>query len=250
MLRNSNQPLLKALAEKVDRLLSASCRCPIGQAGRLTIARRVTPHTEHQACERKMGPKLITYQIGIPETFRSTAVNLYDEAFRAKLTLAIASAEERKKLFVKGFNLGYAIGAFYGDDLIGIAGFNAIGGSLTSDLTYRDLISELGFLKGNRAALIFSLYERKPKLRELVMDGIAVRSDARGMGVGKRLLEETRQYAEIHDFNRVRLDVIDTNPRARKLYERFGFKAVKTERFPQLKRFLGFGGVTTMELRV
>ena len=197
-----------------------------------------------------MNPTLITYQIGIPEEFRSTAVDLYDEAFGAKLALAIASTEERKELFVKGFNLGYAIGAFREDGLIGIAGFNAVRGSLTGDLTYRDLISELGFFKGNRAALVFSLYERKPQPRELVMDGIAVRSDARGMGVGKRLLEEIRQYAESHDFNRVRLDVIDTNPRARKLYERFGFQAVRTERFPQLKRFLGFGGVTTMELRV
>ncbi len=70
------------------------------------------------------------------------------------------------------------------------------------------------------------------------------------MGIGKRLLGEIRTFAQIHGFNRVRLDVIDTNPKARKLYERFGFKGVKTERFPQLKSILGFGGVTTMELRI
>ena len=51
-----------------------------------------------------------------------------------------------------------------------------------------------------------------------------------------------------YGFNRVRLDVIDINPRAKKLYERKGFKVVRTEKFPYLRRLLGFGGSTTMEL--
>ena len=194
-----------------------------------------------------MNPELIKYQIGIPEAFRSTATDLYDEAFGKKLSLAIAKTKERKALFIKGFNLKYAIGAFCEDNLVGIAGFHADQMSLSGGITYRDLIFELGFLKGHRAALVFSLYERKPRPGELVMDGIAVRSNVRGMGVGMNLLEQIRQYAHNHDFDCIRLDVIDTNPGAKRLYERFGFKAVRTETFPLLKRFLGFGGVTTME---
>ena len=195
-----------------------------------------------------MSPELLTYQIGIPEKCRSTAVDLFDEAFGRKLALAIASKNERKELFSKGFKLDYAIAALYKGSLVGIAGFHANEGSLTSGITYRDLLSHLGFFKGNRAALVFSFYERTPRPRELVMDGIAVLPRLRGMGVGKRLLEEIQRYAASHEYDRVRLDVVDTNPRAKQLYENFGFKAVKTERFPQLKHLLGFGGVTTMEL--
>ncbi|MFQ3232131.1 MAG: hypothetical protein ACI9DO_003526, partial [Reinekea sp.] len=36
----------------------------------------------------------------------------------------------------------------------------------------------------------------------------------------------------------------------KKLYERKGFKAVKTERFPYLRWLLGFSGSTTMQLSV
>ncbi len=188
--------------------------------------------------------------MGIPDEHRSVAIDLFDEAFGEKLALAVPDREKRKALFVEGFNLDSAIAALVDGNLVGIAGFHAHGKSLTSGVKYRHLLSHLGFLRGNRAAIVFSLFERTPRPNELVMDGIAVQSQARGMGIGKRLLGEIRTFAQIHGFNRVRLDVIDTNPKARKLYERFGFTGVKTERFPQLKSILGFGGVTTMELRI
>lgn len=197
-----------------------------------------------------MKPEAVTYQVGIPDEHRSVAVDLFDEAFGEKLALAVPNMENRKALFAEGFNLDVAIAALMDGNLVGIAGFHAHGKSLTSDLKYRHLLSHLGFLGGNRAAIVFSLFERTPRPNELVMEGIAVQSQARGMGVGKQLLGEIRKYAENHGFNRVRLDVIDTNPKARQLYERFGFRSVKTERFPQLKSILGFGGVTTMELSI
>lgn len=197
-----------------------------------------------------MNADQISYQTGIPEKYRLAAVDLYDEAFGEKLSLAVRNRENRKQLFTKGLALKYAIAAVSQKGLLGIAGFHTAEGSLTGAISYRDLVSQLGFFKGSRAAVVFSLYEKKPKPEELVMDGIAVRSDARGMGVGSRLLNEIRKYAKQHEYNRVRLDVIDTNHKAKKLYERMGFEAVKTENFPYLKSFLGFGGVTTMELIV
>lgn len=192
----------------------------------------------------------ISYQTGIPEKYRLAAVDLYDEAFGEKFSVAVRNTEDRKQIFARGLTLKYAIASISQHRLVGIAGFHATEGSLTGAITYRDLVSQLGFFRGNRAAAVFSLYERTPKPKELLMDGIAVRSDARGMGVGSTLLEEIKKYAKQHGYDRVRLDVIDTNPKAKKLYERVGFKAVKTESFPYLKGFLGFGGITTMELSI
>jgi ribosomal protein S18 acetylase RimI-like enzyme len=106
----------------------------------------------------------------------------------------------------------------------------------------------LGFFKGNWAAIIFSMYDRKPKTGELLMDGIAVHADSRGKGIGSQLLEEITRYAQDNDFNSVRLDVIDTNLQAKKLYERKGFKTVNTDNFPYLRWLLGFSGSTTMKL--
>ncbi len=191
---------------------------------------------------------MITYHVGIPERYKLEAVELYDEAFNEKLSLAIPCEKARKKLFYENFMPQYAIGAISKNTLHGIAGFHTNEGSLTGTISYRALLSQLGFLRGNRAALVFSLYERKPKPGEIVMDGIAVRSNPRVSGIGSTLLDEIIKYAKQHGYNSVRLDVIDTNPRAKALYERLGFRTVSTEYFPYLRKILGFGGVTTMKL--
>ncbi|MGV6816411.1 MAG: GNAT family N-acetyltransferase [Thiotrichales bacterium] len=192
----------------------------------------------------------IEYVTGIPEHFRDAAVTLYDDAFASKLGLAVKNTEHRRSLFRAGFALEFGIAAIAGDQLVGIAGFQTAEGSLTGGISYADLVKHLGWFKGSRAALLFLLYERRPEPGELLMDGIAVHSDVRGQGVGSSLLAEIRRYARRYDYERIRLDVVDTNPRAKKLYERIGFRVTKTEQFPWLGRFLGFKKVSTMGLAV
>lgn len=82
------------------------------------------------------------------------------------------------------------------------------------------------------------------------MDGITVLSGYRGRGIGGVLLDKVKEYALQNGFRSIRLDVIDTNPRAKVLYERNGFKAVKREEFPYLKKVLGFGGSETMTFNI
>ena len=54
------------------------------------------------------------------------------------------------------------------------------------------------------------------------------------------------EYAKENDYEKIRLDVIDTNPDARRLYERLGFVAERTNNFEGLRPVLGFGASTTM----
>ena len=192
----------------------------------------------------------LIFQRGLPEYFRSSAASLYDEAFGQKFSVAVRSDQKRLSLLEDCFVPEYAIVAITDNKLTGIAGYHTPTGSLTGCITYRYLVSRLGFFKGNWAALIFSLYERKPASGELLMDGIAVHRDFRGIGIGSNLLDEISRYARENKYDQIRLDVIETNPRARKLYERKGFKAVKTEKFPYLRWLLGFGRSTTMVLNV
>ena len=189
-------------------------------------------------------------QRGFPECYRSNAASLYDEAFGSKFSLAVRSDQKRVSLLEDCFLPEYAIVAMTDNKLIGIAGFHTPNGSLTGGVTYSYLVSRLGFLKGNWAALIFSLYERKPASGELLMDGIAVHSNFRGKGIGSKLLDAIARYASENKYDRIRLDVINTNPGARKLYERKGFKAVKTEEFPYLRWLLSFSSSTTMVLNI
>ena len=189
-----------------------------------------------------MNTEDISYRVGLPEKYRNSAVDLYEEAFGQKFAVAIPSKEKRILFLKKCFVLDYVIGAVYKDKLIGIAGFQTPEGSLTGGITYSELLSELGVFKGNWAAVIFDLYERKAASKELIMDGIAVHFEARGKGVGGLFLTEITKYAKEHKFNSVRLDVIDINSKAKALYERMGFKSVKTESYPYLKWLLGFSG--------
>jgi ribosomal protein S18 acetylase RimI-like enzyme len=188
------------------------------------------------------------YQIGLPEQFNSDATKLYHEAFGKKFSVAVRSEKKRISLIQKGLTTEYAIVVLSDNKLLGIAGFHTSTGSLTGEITYKNLVSELGFFKGNWAAIIFSMHDRKPKKGVLLMDSIAVQADLRGKGIGSKLLEEITGYAQNNNFNNVRLDVIDTNLQAKKLYERKGFETVNTDNFPYLRWLLGFSSSTTMKL--
>ena len=192
----------------------------------------------------------VLFRLGVPEALRSEAAELYEQAFGAKFAVAVRDTDARRRLITSSLVLANAVCAIENEGLIGVAGFKTTDGSLTGGLTVRRLFSHLGFFHGLWATLIFGLYERSLKPGELLLDGISVRPEQRGRGIGGRLLDELRQYAREHGYKSIRLDVIDTNPRARQLYERKGFVATRTEHFAYLRWLLGFGASTTMILQV
>jgi ribosomal protein S18 acetylase RimI-like enzyme len=67
----------------------------------------------------------------------------------------------------------------------------------------------------------------KPKNDELYVDHIAVTTDARGMGVGTKLLEWAEEKARERKATRISLGVVHGNP-AKRLYDRFGYVDVST----------------------
>jgi len=67
------------------------------------------------------------------------------------------------------------------------------------------------------------------------MNEIVVDPNERGQGIGTRLPEELASYAEQNGYDTIRLDVIDTNPGARRKYERNDFAVGKTEHFGYLR---------------
>lgn len=61
---------------------------------------------------------------------------------------------------------------------------------------------------------------------EWYIDSIVVASYARGQGIGKALIAAASNHAQQEGHQLIGLNVDDSNPRAQKLYERSGFKAV------------------------
>lgn len=191
---------------------------------------------------------MIHYQLGISEHHRQAAVQLYEAAFGAKFAVAIPKIKKRQHLFLHTLDLSACIGAVAtnSDKLVGFAGFSTSEKALTDGITPSAMYKYLGALGAMRALLILALYERPKKPNVLLMDGIAVNVNYQGQGIGSTLLDKIVAYASDHHYHSVRLDVINTNPRAQKLYARKGFIIEKVEHFSWLQPILGFASATTM----
>lgn len=187
---------------------------------------------------------------GFSEPHLSTAASLYDAAFGAKYGIAIPDTSTRLKVLEESFCLEFCMAAFHGEELVGIAGVKTNDGSFTGGFPFSMLKRHLGWWGACRALLILAMFNRKTTEGELLMDGICVSPDWRGHGIGTRLLDAVLQLGRDQGSTSVRLDVIDTNPNARRLYERVGFVVVRTERFPYLKWLLKFSAATQMQYRL
>ena len=187
---------------------------------------------------------------GFAEELRSEAASLFDVAFGPKLAVAIPNPELRMQVLLDALDPSHAFVATAKGRIVGIAGFKTTAGALTSGISPRLLRARLGVWRSMRAVTILALFQRGLRPDQLLMDGISVSPEARGGGIGTKLLDRIKHFAEEEGYRTVRLDVIDTNQAARRLYERQGFVATATSRFGYLRWLLGFSAATTLEYRV
>lgn len=187
---------------------------------------------------------------GFQTAERRAVARLFWEAFGPKLG-KVMGPEKRALEFVESvLDPEFALVARDGNgQLLGLAGFKtSTGGLLGGSLT--QMARVYGWIGATWRALVLSALERKVQAHVFQMDGIFVDGAARGMGVGTALLAAVAQEAAARGLAQVQLDVIDTNPRARALYERVGFRATGTERTGPLKGVFGFDSATRMMLPV
>ncbi|MEM7613494.1 MAG: GNAT family N-acetyltransferase [Pseudomonadota bacterium] len=187
----------------------------------------------------------LTLTDGFRPDQRGTATALFWEAFRGKLAPILRPEDKALRFLNRVADPSHTISATSGDTLLGIAGYKTtqgafIGGELS------DLTAIYGRLGGLWRGLALTVLERNVAAGTLLMDGIMVGKDARGQGVGTALLDAIKAKARTLGCTSVRLDVIDTNPRARALYERQGFVAEGSTNLGPLRHIFGFRTATTM----
>lgn len=192
----------------------------------------------------------IHYQTGLPETLRGQAALLYDDAFSRKLQFALPDPKRRVRVLARSFEPGHCVVAIQGDELLGVAGFHDQHGSFTADMTVRTLYATLGIRGTLRALPLLALLASSPKPGQLHLEGIAVSSQARGLGIGTTLIAMLEEMARNDGLTGLTLEVVDTNPAARRLYERLGFHEVATINLPFLERLMGFRASTSMLKRL
>ncbi len=184
--------------------------------------------------------------LGFGPEHRHAAASLYWAAFARKLDHALGPRERGLALIERGLDPSRAVTAFQDGEMVGIAGFS-LDGRAFATIRARDIIKEFGPLSGIRRTAWASILHRQPQDGVLLMDGIVVRADRRGRGIGTKLLFRVFDVALAHNKRVVRLDVVDTNPATRHLYEGLGFVEITTGKVPFLRRVMGFSAATTME---
>jgi ribosomal protein S18 acetylase RimI-like enzyme len=155
---------------------------------------------------------------------------------------------QAERLLRRSFQPEIGIYAVDGSNLSGMIGLEHAGGPRFLNISFQILREEFG----GPAALwrwawlaISHLYQR-PRRGEMRIEGLVVAEAARGKGIGTSLIEQACAYAGRQGCSALTLEVVDTNPRARRLYERLGFQLRKEEHYGALTARAGLGGAAFM----
>ena len=97
---------------------------------------------------------------------------------------------------------------------------------------------EYGFFKVVKSVIGFWLLMSNLQQGECYVEHIAVKPEARGKGIGSKLLQWAQRFAEKKGFSIFSLHVAGSNQAAR-LYEREGFSVAKRKQSRLMKKFFG-----------
>lgn len=163
--------------------------------------------------------------VGLPEALRADAARLFVQGFAPKLGPALGRGARAEQFLARVIRPAYGVAALdETGELLGLAGFqDGAGGLFGGD------IGDLRAIYGPGAlwrAPLFRLFARPIGPGRFLLDGIVVRAEARGHGIGAALIERVAGLARERGASELRLDVAIGNDRARALYERRGFRVV------------------------
>ncbi|MEL6958900.1 MAG: GNAT family N-acetyltransferase [Pseudomonadota bacterium] len=175
---------------------------------------------------------------------------MYWRAFGGKLGRVLGPDHRARRFIEDVMDPNHALCARdEAGQLLGVVGFKTHSGALV-DGGWRDMVRHYGTIGAFWRVGLLALLERDTENERFLMDGIFVADAAQGQGVGTALLDAITDEAGRRGYREVRLDVIDSNTRARALYEREGFVAKDTQNLGLLKYVFGFESATTMVRQV
>jgi ribosomal protein S18 acetylase RimI-like enzyme len=184
--------------------------------------------------------------LGLPPGQERQAAALYWQAFGGKLNRVMGPKASALAFLTRVIRSDHVIVALDArGTVIGLAGFKTSRGAFAGGST-ADMRAVYGACGATWRAAILWLLQREVDNRHFLLDGICVDRAARNTGIGTALLAAICAEARRRGYPGVRLDVIDTNWRARALYERNGFVTTGTQSLGMLRHIFGFSAATTM----
>ncbi|MFC2966604.1 GNAT family N-acetyltransferase [Acidimangrovimonas pyrenivorans] len=206
----------------------------------------MTRHAAEQGQRPARAPADIEIHPGLPPSQRGAAARLYWQAFGGKLGRVLGPEERALRYLDRVIRADHVLTAWEADGrLAGLAGFRSWAGGFASG-TAGDLAAVYGRAGAAWRAGALRLLTSDVDNRRFLIDGICVRADCRGRGIGSALLDALSDLARSRGYDEIRLDVVDSNPRARALYRRHGYAEAGTDRIGPLALLFGFRSSTRM----
>lgn len=190
-----------------------------------------------------MDAESLNISIGLPPASSAKIAALYFDIFSRKLG-AVLGRRAAVAMISDHISADRIIVPRYGEEIVGIAGLKYEGTGLFAP-DGRGFLKRYGPLVGRVRARLWASVQTNPRPHQLLLDGLGVQADLRGRGIGTALLEAVGRRARELDKTEVILEVVDTNPRAKALYERFGYRTVLTTR-RWMFRLAGFSAAHLM----
>ena len=177
---------------------------------------------------------------------RFQAAALYWEAFGGKLGTVLGPEDRALRFIASALRADHCFTATDASgSLLGIAGFKSPEGAFVGGSS-RQMQQAYGFAGAAWRAAALWLLSREVDNHRFLVDGIAVTRAARGQGIGTALIDALCAEGRARGYHSIRLEVIDSNWRARALYERNNFTPAQTEHLGLLRHVFGFASTTTM----
>jgi len=191
----------------------------------------------------------IKISVKINEEQLNQAMNIFYSAFKQKIRPLIKSREKAVAIYKNSLNKDRVFYALIENDVVGIAGLHYENKNFI-EIKYSYLRKYFNPFTSYFIYFMWKIFSPKVKEDAVRIDSIAVKEQFRGAGIGTDLINKVLEFAKNKAFKEVVLEVVNTNPKAKKLYERMGFKEKKHVRYYFLTRPAGFSSEYIMSYAI
>ena len=186
---------------------------------------------------------------GLAAEHEAGALRILHAAFAYKLRIGLDGPDDMVRLFEGQVDRSACWTAIVDGRIAGILTRQSSSEEFYN-ISTRRLLATFWPLKTLRVLFNFLLLNESPPRNALYVESIAVDADIRGLGIGGKLMAEAEARARELGLPLLALDVIGDNQGAIRLYERLGYKIVKTTRGFLVKYVTGSDEVHRMEKRL
>ena len=185
-------------------------------------------------------PNGLAIRRGLSEGQRAAAAAILWDAFAGKLGRVLRSREDAVAALAPGLDPTATVTATSNGELVGVM---TLKDHELEALRPRwsDFARVYGRVRGAVRLALLGLLDGSAEQGTLSVDALAVAESARGKGVGGALLAEAERIAEEREHGSLKLEVLAANEGAIRLYQRTGYRIVRTSRlWPPLSTLFGF----------